>query len=331
MAMVINTQIKDQEATNICTYCYLYEPLRVVVKETDLTASKLYIDLEIFDTADDSEALFYISRYGDYDINPGKSISIDLMKLAQQHHDADIFHFSNINEIVSSWNSVVSKYKYKFRIYTDITLTPIEVYKLPILGGRIFTDFNPKVAQTQKLTEADFVGVDMNRFGFLPYLKTSLTNPSSTDARPTVEKIISTQGCFPLGGYLIWKSRLGGWMSWGFSIKRDTFKSKYIGNLDVGMFESTQEVNGNPYVPVDYIGIDTSYTISLKELGLTSKESRAVAGINHSPAVYILKNDTEKLELMRVSSASIPLNNLDEGGDFLVSLKSISQSNYKTK
>ena len=35
MALILNTEIAGQEATSTCTYCYLYEPLRVVIEEDD--------------------------------------------------------------------------------------------------------------------------------------------------------------------------------------------------------------------------------------------------------------------------------------------------------
>ena len=50
-----------------------------------------------------------------------------------------------------------------------------------------------------------------------------------------------------------------------------------------------------------------------------------------SPAVYLMRSPDSALELMRVTSASAPINNLSNGGDFSVSLKSISQSSHKTR
>lgn len=333
MAITLDTQILNQQATPTATYCYLYEPLRIVLSESDLTAQKFYIDLEIIDTANSTVVIETLVKYGDFDINPGKSLSIDLMKLVRQHHDAQVYNFSHIDEIVSSgYSSIVSKYRYNFLIYSDITFTPISVKKIPVIGGRAFKDFSPTVSLSQPLTEADDLGVDLNnRWIGYPFLETALSDPALQNATPSITKTTPAQGNFPCGGYLIWKSRLGGWMAWGFRIKIQNSKHKYSDNLQVGMFESTAEIGGSPYIPVDYTGIRTSYSINLKALSLTKEELEAVDGINSSPAVYYMKDSSGSLELMRMTSASVPLNNLANGGDFSVSLDSISTSEQKTR
>lgn len=335
MAITVNTQIAGQQANSTASYCYLYEPLRVAIFEDDLTATKIYIDLVLLDTTNSTVVIDTLVRYGEYDINPGNNLTVDLMKLAQQNHDANIFNYSHIDEIVENsvgWHSVVSKYKYQFNIYSDITTTPIEVVKLPIIGGRFFRDFEPTITNTNNITELDEVGLSISNVWInYPFITSSLGNVTSQDARPIIDKIISTQGDNPCGGYIVWKSRLGGWMSWGFDIKTEKFKKKYDDKIEVGMFESTQEINGNAYVEADYSGISTSYSFSLKALSLSSEELRAVSGIQSSPAVYYMKDSSGSLELMRLNSATTPLESLTNGGDFSVSLESISTSNFKTK
>lgn len=335
MALTINTQILGQEATNICTYCYLYEPLRVVLNESDLSARKLFIDLEVIDTTDNSNIIETLLQYGDYDINPGNSLSIDLMKLAQQHHDANVLNFSSIDDIIGSigWQSVVSKYKYNFKIYTDITVTPVSIIKLPILGVRKFEDFTAQVTQASPLTELDLYSIDLsNRWKNYSYVINSLSDPSATDSIPSITKSVpNTNGSNPCGGFLIWKSRFGGWSSWGFDIKTESDKHKYESTLDVGMFESTLEVDGNPYISANYTGVNMEYTKTLKALSLPSNELLGVNGINASSAVYYMKDSSGTLELMRLNSATVPISSLSNGGDFSVSLKSISATSIKTK
>jgi len=107
--------------------------------------------------------------------------------------------------------------------------------------------------------------------------------------------------------------------------------SNYTGKLDVGMFESTSPVYGNAYVPVDYTGLDMSYSLSLKSLSLSSDELKAVSGIALSPAIYYVSDFSGKLELMRLSSSTAPIGNIANGGDFSVSLKSISNTSQKTR
>ena len=120
-------------------------------------------------------------------------------------------------------------------------------------------------------------------------------------------------------------------MSWGFKLKQETQTRQYSGNIETGMFDSTLDVGGNPYIGVNYTGISTSYGVKLKELNLTSDELRAVAGIQSSPAVYYMKDNTGSIELMRVGSVSAPIDSKANGGDFSVTLKSISQSSQKTR
>ena len=335
MAVTINTQILGQEITSQATYCYLYEPLRVFMQEDDLTSQKFYIDIEIIDTSDNTQVIESLYRYGDFDINPGKGLSVDLMKLVRQYHDANIYNFSHIDDIISpshGWQSSVSKYVYNFLIYSDTNLIPQSIKKLPIIGGRIFENFTPGISQFQAITEADSAGIDLNnRWIGYPIFTNQLADPNIQDASPVLNKVISTQGEHPCGGYVIWKSTLGGWMSWGFDIKTKKLKKKYVNSLEVGMFESTADIDGSPYIPVDYTGIETSYSMTLKALSLTKEELEAVAGIEFSPAVYYMKNETGDLELMRMTSSTAPNKNLSNGGDFSISLKSISMTSQKTR
>lgn len=335
MALTINTQILGQVATSTTSYCYLYEPLGVVISEDNLDARKLFIDLEVIDASNNTSIIETLLQYGEYDINPGQGLSIDLMRIARQHHDANILNFSHINEIVDNvdgWKSVVSKYIYNFKFYTDITLTTSSVKKLPILGGRNFTDFVPTVNQTNPLTEADLFGVNLDdRWLGYPVISNELVVPTILNAAPIINKTTATEGKVPCGGFLIWKSRLGGWMTWGFHIKNNTSSFKYTGNLDSDMFFSTKEIDGNAFIPVDYTGIEMSYTISLKDLSLSSNELLAVNSINSSPAIYYMKDNTGALELMKLASASVPLSSQANGGDFSVTLNSISVSKINTK
>lgn len=335
MAITINTQILGQQATTTPTYCYLYEPLRIVLSESDVEAQKFYIDLEIRDLRDNTIVVEDLFRYGDFDINPGKTLSIDLMKIARQHHNAGVYIYSHIDEITEStagWNSSVSKYIYNFKIYSDINQIPIEIKKIPIIGGRTFQDFRPVVSQSQALTEAQINNVSLDgRWVGYPFLTTILGNPISVDAKPTIVRTTSIKGRVPCGGFLVWKSRFGGWMVWGFEIKTRKKSSSYINSLQSGMFESTAEINGQPYIPVDYTEKTTSYSLTLKTLSLGTAELEAVSGIEDSPAVYYMSGIDGNLELMRLESASVPLSNQANGGDFSVSLSSISTTSQKTR
>lgn len=340
MALTIATEILGQEATSSPTYCYLYEPLRIQITESDLTATKIYIELEVRSAQNIVTSVSTNVEYGVYDLNPGQPLSVDLMKLAQQHHDANVYNFSSIDDIANNgWKSVISEYLYAFRITSDVTTTQTVVEKLPIIGGRSFKDFDPEVNATGNgdvdMHEGEVMNLNLNgRWKDFPYLTVSLedlTDSGSIDIRPTLTKVTSTTGQPGCGGQVIWKSRLGGWMTWGFKMKKESQSKSYEGNLAVGMFESTAASGGDPYVAADYTGINTSYTLTLKELALSQDELRAVQSIIASPAVYYMPDTSGKLELMRLTSASAPIDNKANGGDFTVSLKSISTSMQKTK
>ena len=336
MALTISTEILNQQASADCTYCYLYEPLRVVISEDDTTAKTIFVELEILKTEDSSVVVENLPQYGVYDLNPGQTLSIDLMKLARQHHNSNVYNFSNITEIAdvnNGWKASVSEYKYNFKITSDATSTATSIVKLPIIGGRDFRSFSPNVPNYPTPTEADLNNVSLlNRWSGWPFLSTTFAKPNLTDSRPTIEITTSTSGEYKAcGGQVIWKSRLGGWMTWGFKLKKEKLSKRYLGNIQVGMFESTLDIGGEAYVPVDYTGIATDYSIDLKQLALTSDELEAVQGIIASPAVYYMRENTGELELMRLSSSNITIDNLANGGDFVVSLRAISSTSQQTR
>jgi hypothetical protein len=336
-----NAQISGQVATPSTSYCYLYEPLKVIITEaTGLTATKYYIELEVRDTSDYSNIIETISQYGVFDVNAGEGITVDLMKMARQHHNANIYKFASMNDVVgiNGWKSVVSEYIYNFNITSDVSTTVDVVSKLPIIGGRPFDEFVPTVLETQNVTEAEIQGVSFsNIWSGWPYILTSLADPTDNDARPTMIKALAgslstdIKPKQPCGGYLVWKSKYGGWMQWGFDLGTESTTKSYQGNLQVGMFESTNYVSGNPYVQVDYTGIKSGKSRTMKALGLTTQQLRAVSGIADSTAVYYVKSESGEMELVRLTSSSVPLISSASGGTFSVSIKSISQLTQQTR
>lgn len=334
MAITVTPQILGQEATSIVTYAYLHEPLRVSIEENDLTATKIYINLEVYES--DTGALIDSRlNYGDYDINQGSAISVDLMKLVNQYHNSGVYKYSNINEIagVNGWYSIVSRYKFTFKIYSDKTAVgSADISKLPLIGGRSFSNFQPTVNENQIINEFDLFGVSSEDSDFIgwPKLNVDLELANQADSTPSVTVETPVSGRELCIGYVIWKSRLGGWMQWGFDIQNKKPIKRYIGKLEVGMFESTEDTNGNPYVPVDYTSIETSYTINLKSLSLSSEQLEAVSSIETSPAVYYMLNQSGDIELMRVTSVNAPLRSEANGGDFSITLNSISRTSQTT-
>lgn len=330
MATTFTSQITNQDVSQTTSYCYLYEPLKIKVNESDALATKIYVDLTVLETSTGSVIDTQV-QYGDYDINPNSDLDIDLSRMIQQYHDANVFTLGLASEISSTPNAIVSKYKYQFKVYSDKDANGQVVSKLPIIGGRDYFDFSPSVLLTQPLTEADIYGVTLSgRWKNYPNISQSLADPDTINSTPTItvtnETTANTEPC---GGMLIWKSRFGGWMYWGMGIAKRTPNKSYVGDLSVGMFEANE--NGNPYVQVDYTQIENSYSIELRDLALTTDELKAVSGIINSPAVYYMRDSSAKLELMRLTSASAPISTLIGGGDFTVQLQNISQTSQKTR
>jgi len=124
---------------------------------------------------------------------------------------------------------------------------------------------------------------------------------------------------------------LGGWMFWGFELNRKSKAHRYTGNIDVGKFRSDKRRGGSPYVEMNYTGVETSYTLELKSLVLTQNELKAVSGLSASTAVYYTNNNSGRLELMKLSSVTVPISNMADGGDLTVSLENISINLQKTR
>ncbi len=337
MAISIETEILGQEASAALSYCYLYEPLRLNVIEDDILAVKLYVDIERISIVDQITVVDTFIKYGEFDINAGVSLSFDAMDLAMQLHDSNIYKMATIDSILNSAEySIVSKYIYKFSIYSDKTIgAPTVIRKLPIIGGREFSEFVPQVLYTQTITEFQQFGINEEELSYrwmgYTFIKATLIDVNSVGSLvPLITPIMVPSATVCDGGILIWKSSRGGWMFWGFDLNRKSKSHKYSGNISVGKFKSDQRRGGNPYVEVNYTNIDTSYNIEIKALGLSQDELMAVSGISSSPAVYYTNNKSGRLELMRLTTASVPISNLAEGGDFSVSLENISVNFQKS-
>lgn len=339
--ILIQPEIRNQQADNTITYCYLFEPLRINITDSNNAARKLYVEVERYDIKDKTTLVPFsvgvnsLQRYVEIDMIQGVDVTLDLSQVMIQLHNANVFKIAGIGDIQTSYeNMIVSQYYYNFKFTSDVNSEPVIVKKLPILGGRSFRDFQPTVSYNQPLTEFDLLGIDKlelaNRWSNYIFFDVQLSNLFGNNIQPTITPIDSTPINTPTGGVLYWKSRLGGWMFWGFDLDKRIVSGKQSGDIKVQMFESTKRVNGDPYVPVDYTSIESSEVIELKSLGLSNLELLAVSGIASSPAVYYASDDSGKLELVKIASSSAPYNNLATGGDFTVTLQSISNTTQKT-
>ncbi len=352
MALTSQVEINGQQASNTTTYCYLYEPFRVIINESDSSATQIYVRLKASRTNFAGMFDDNIAEYAVYDLSNTGVVSIDLMKIAQQYHNANLYKFSDVEDLSSTstntadtkgWHAFVSRYRYTFYITSDVSTSPLTIAKLPIIGGRTFEEYVPSVYMSNEVTEAGLYDITLSgRWKTFPNITSTLVSPAAQNATPSVVVDWETQGCVPPGGMLIWKSRFGGWMYWGFDLKKYQQMRNYNGSIPVGMFESDGPV-GKPYIPVDYTSIDTNYKISLKALSLTQDELKAVQGIMASPAVYYMPygigsaaggrglEEPFPMELVRVASASAPFNSRANGGDFSVTLTNISKTSQTVR
>ena len=329
LTFLVRASILGQDISGIASYCYLYEPLLLSVTSSSGNIGKAYVDLELIRT-DTGDTEVITTSYAEFETIPNKTLRVDLMEIARQYHSANVFKMGRTTDIISNWESVVSKYKYKFTIRSGEATEPsYTVYKLPIIGGRDFQDFTPIVLQTTPIDERSKYNIDLtNKYIGLPVITTTLADPTATDSRPTISVVNQASGC-KIEKSVVWKSHLGGWMSWGFKLENKTYKHKYEGRMDVEIFESTQDVGGHIYKPVDYTGVETNFRTTLKSLSLSSDELNAVSKINFTPAAYYVTSDG-KMELMRIGSVSAPLDSKANGGDFSVGLSSIGSVNQST-
>jgi hypothetical protein len=334
MALAITPQISGQQTGGAITYCFINEPLKVHIEDSDPAVNEIYADITQISTYTgiaEPIKLKYIVR----DIISLGGVAIDLMKVVKQLHDFDVYHFSNDSELsgVSGKDSVLSKYIYKFQFYTNISDTKTTIQKLPILGGRTFENFVPTVNHLTPILElSNFDNAYLKNYTNVSYtLKDISTVIDSNYSLTTVSSVV-TQGEESCEGRIIWKSKLGGWMYWGMNLKTSKVKGSYQGNIDNGMFESTNfSGGGQAYIPVDYTSVSSGTSITLKCLSLTAEELIGVAEINGSPAVYYQKTTSSGLELMRLTSATAPIKTHINGGDFSVSLKGLFNYEHRVK
>lgn len=334
MAITIASEILGQDVSATVSYCYLYEPLRINVYEDNFLAVKFYVDVELISIVDGS-TIETLVRYAEFDINPGKSLTFDAMEIAQQIHNSNVYKIANMEDFaVYGKYAVVSQYIYKYTIYSDKTETPVIVRKLPLIGGREFREFTASVNNSSPITEFQKYGINeellAERWGGFSFVKTQLASITSSNLTPIVTRIGYPLRDYFGGGAIIWKSRLGGWMFWGFELVKRTDSHSYDGSLSSPYFESTAVIGGNPYIPVNYTSVSTSFSLDLKSLSLTMNELKAVSGILSTTAVYYIDHTNDRVELMKLTSATVPIDNLANGGDFSVSLTNISKLTQKT-
>ncbi len=345
MSLTITPQISGQQANSTLSYSFLQEPLKVNITDSDADVTTIYGDVTRLSTEDgsvESTSAIYIHR----DVTSLGSVVIDLSMVMRQMHDYDTYKYSNVQEISQGWDSVVSKYIYKFEFYTNEDSTnKVDILKLPIIGGRSYDTFTPSVnylTSIRELSNTQLVNDGkIGKYIDPVFTLKQISSVTNDDYRPTSSLTRGTD-TNPCEGVVYWKSKLGGWMMLGIDLKTETKTHSYEGaRLGVGMFESTSySGGGNPYVGANYVGTSSGLTLNLKTLSLGKETLEALSEIAGSPAVYYQRPYTggasltpsdESIELMRMTSATAPIRTMIMGGDFSLSLSRISDIEYKIK
>lgn len=315
----ITPKITGQRLDDSWTYAYLYESLYgEVLTHPTSSEYEMKVDLEVYDPLNGTTLLEKIVDYALFDQDSEGKTEIDYMALIRQHTQTQWYKIGHIDDI--DWTSVISRYIYNCQ--TRYYVSSGEAVKtIPIIGGRGFRDFIPAVGGLQSLTEWEVLGVPQPEFLGYPKISQSLQPGSQGDYRPTVTKVISTTGQDICGGYLIWKSKYGGWCTYGFNLRSDSKTGSYISQLSVDSFLPTE--SGGYYMPTDYTGIRSKNTTTLRSIGVSIDHAKAISGLAESPAIYLYDKDAEKMELVRLSALSVPIDNLKSGTNVEVVLSAI--------
>ncbi|AGH56783.1 structural protein [Cellulophaga phage phi19:2] len=313
----INFTIGDEIFSSDTKYCYLFEPLLISI--TGNRSSSFSIDLEIKRT-ETGAVVAVLEDYVYVETHLKSESTIDLMKIVRQHTNSNIFNINNINDI--TWKTIVCEYKYFFRIRTDGSASPIIISVLPIFGGRSYQDFTiQEINQQSKLKMVDVLDEDIySLWKNVPHIETILKDPTAFDSTPTINITTPQLGKSLCGGCLIWKSFLGGWSTWSFDIAKRSSDHSYLGSIQSDQFES---VNGYKATMVDYSQIQTIDSIELISSKVTKKQALILNELNQSPAIYYKKNNDDRLELVKLTSTSIPIDSINSGGEVKINVKSL--------
>jgi hypothetical protein len=341
MAIEVNSRLANpfQIGNTFSNYYYLNEPLEVIVVENHASVTKIYVDLEIFDLDGVQITSLLEEKYVEYDYSQNTGgLYIDLMKVLRQYVDQNFYKIGTVSDLYSSLADIMfTKYRYQFKFHSDSTVyDDTRVACTVVNGGRRFYEFRQTpnannfitIPENNIVSEMEKYNVSVRHSGIY---SAKIDIAESTNDIPNFTKSdIDTRGeDLPTScGNLIWKSRYGGWCTWGFDLITKSSSIKYGGNIDVGMYEFSD--TGKPYVPSNYTDISESYTIKLKGLHLSKNELLLLDGLNASPAIYYQEPNSNILELMRLNSASVPLEGMADGGDATITLSSISNTTIKT-
>ena len=330
----INGQVLNFDAV----YGYLNEPYPVSIYTLEAGVGHQVIQIDVYVTKNTGTIVdrSYL-EYAIYDLAEGEAIDVDLMELARQIQNNNVYKFGILGDIVNfttGFDSVTAD-RYNFGIkgvnggaFTNLVSTIV----YPIIGSRTFSQFEPTV-DGSNLTEFERYNVPSTEYRFIgmPTMNLVLGLATATDPItyewdfPTTGKVHDMDN-----GYLIWKSRFGGWLNWGF----DSLVSNEYGSINGVLAKRHMENAYNPYIAANYTDVTTRTSAVMKSFNIPKNTLKALSGIVASPAVYLvhtINGSNTKIELVKASSISAPMDTTKDGGDFSVNVDNISESQMNAR
>ena len=320
---------------------YIYEPHLIKLTSDDTLVKELKFAGIIFYKPDGTGSDPGVTDYARISLDGDGSAIIDIHKLLRPLVEKDIYKIGEVSDI--TWETIMSKNWYQWSVYEILpngtTGGSSGSYNIPLHGGRQYKnleDLSRGLLPTGEtkvawLTDWDYNGIKQPEWIGQPIISSDLPpyfggGLNVMDLRPIVTITTPVTGRNCCGAYLIWKSQYGGWNSYGFDIYIETDSLKYEGKLGGDPLGVVSETAGaNPYIKPNYTEVSTTSKSQLKTVGVPQAEARVLQSLNNSPAVFLKRLGSDKLELMRLNSTSIPLSNLTNGVTVSVSLSSIGE------
>lgn len=318
--LTITPKINGQQADNSVSYAYLYEKLPILISTDELFPGLLKADLVEVNVA--TGEVIHSTNQVDYivlEYNLNNQAEIDVMEVIRQYCQNEWFKIGKLSDI--TWETIITKSIYRIAFDYGLPTQKI-IYKLPIIGGRNFHEFVPYISSTNKLDEWGIAGQVMPSFIGYPLWNISLQSGILGNYTPSVSYSIPTSGRSVCGAALVYKSKFGGWCTYGFNIFSETNSSQYLGDIS---FDNFRAVNSHAYLSANYTGIVANSQINLKTVGISKIDADALRGITQSPAIYLMRTPSSPLELVRLNSFSAPVNNLSGGTTVDINLTTIHQ------
>lgn len=320
MAITITTLLTDESVSTSKKHKYLFEPLEVKLSEPGTTLFK--IDVVLSNIATGALEVSY-SNYALLDADENGEAIVDLMSIARDFFDAETYKIGDVSDIDPL--TIVPGRFIQFNVSNDVSLGFEILRAVPLLGQRTFDQWDGEMSNTKPLTEWELYGITQPDYIGYPKITTALKSNDSSDMTPAVTITTPTTGRCVKGAYLLWKSRLGGWCSYGFDVITERETGAYIGSLGNELLRAND--SGNPFVRANFTKRTVRKTVELKSSGVAQNEVKVLKGIEASPAVYLMRSESSKLEMFRLGGVSESITNLSGGSNVSITLDSIT-SNY---